>query len=248
MPLTPLEPGPLAGERAFEALRSAILSGELPVGTRLRIRDLARELDISTMPVREAIRRLEELGLAASEPYRGAVVRGFNEREVLDLYAVRTLLETDATVLGITSLSETDIEVLEEQLELLTAAHEQGDAVKYVQHDEEFLKVVYAAAGNAVMLELIRNLWYRCRPYKLMGVRHELELSQGLADVDVRGYPDGYSPLLDHQRQLLQAARTGDSATARQATRESLSAAMRRIRLGLLVPEEDTDEADAVNG
>lgn len=234
MPLSPLEPGPLASERAYEALHAAIVSGELPVGYRLRIRDLARELGISTMPVREAIRRLDEQGLASSEPYRGAVVRGFSDSELLDLYSVRTLLETDATVLGITALTDEDISQLEAQLELMQADHDRGDASSYVRHDEAFLERVYGASGNAVMLEMIHSLWHRCRPYKLMGVRYELKLHQDLADVDLPGIPAAYVPLLDYQHQLLEAAKTGDTAAARQATQESLSAATRRIRLGLV--------------
>ncbi|WP_291279959.1 GntR family transcriptional regulator [Galactobacter sp.] len=244
MALTPLEPGPLAGERAFEALHHAIVTGELPVGYRLRIRDLARELDISTMPVRQAIRRLEEQGLATSEPYRGAVVRGFSDRELLDLYAVRTLLETDATVIGIASLTETDLEQLQRELEAMTTALDAADAADYMHHDEAFLGIVYQAAGNEVMMEMIHSLWHRCRPYKLLGVQHELEVQESLAAVEIPGIPVGYVPLLEYQRQLLEAARRGDAAAARQATQDSLAAATRRVRMGLVSPRSEVDSED----
>jgi DNA-binding GntR family transcriptional regulator len=233
MPLSPLEPGARAGEGAFEALHQAIVSGELPVGHRLRIRDLARELGISTMPVREAIRRLEEQGLAESEPYRGAVVRGLSDRELLDLYAVRTLLETDATMLGIAALTSDDLDELQAELEHMAAALDGADASAYLHHDEAFLSVFYGAGGNAVMLEMIRSLWHRCRPYKLMGVRRELALRNG---GDIPEIPRDFGqrvPLLEYQEQLLQAARDRDAGAARQATQESLAVATARIRLRL---------------
>lgn len=248
MALTPLEPGPLAGERAFEALHRAIVTGEFPVGYRLRIRDLAGELGISTMPVRQAIRRLEEQGLATSEPYRGAVVKGFNDRELLDLYAVRTLLETDATVIGIASLTEADLDRLDRELAAMSAALEAFDAAAYVRHDEGFLETVYQAAGNEVMMEMIHTLWHRCRPYKLLGVEYELEVQESLSAVEIPGIPVGYVPLLDYQRQLLDAARRGDAAAARQATQDSLAAATRRVRLGLVSPRSEADNQGPSGG
>jgi DNA-binding GntR family transcriptional regulator len=244
MPLTPLEPGPLAGQRAFDALHQAIVSGELPVGYRLRIRDLARQLGISTMPVRQAIRRLEEQGLATSEPYRGAVVRGFSDRELLDLYAVRTLLETDATVLGIPSLTEDDLARLEFELDAMGKALQVADAEDYLVHDEAFLTLVYEAADNAIMMEMIHTLWHRCRPYKLMGVEHELEVQKSLEFVEIPGIPAGHVSLLEYQRRVVDAARRGDAAAARQATQDSLAAATRRIRMGL-VPARSEEAPEA---
>ena len=63
MPLARLELGGRVGDQVFSAIHTAILRGELRAGARLRIRDLADELGTSVMPVREAIRRLEEIGL-----------------------------------------------------------------------------------------------------------------------------------------------------------------------------------------
>ena len=208
------------GDQVFEAIHSAIISGELPAGHRLRIRDLAADLGTSVMPVREAIARLQEIGLAESLPYRGAVVKDFSYQELLDLYAARSLLEVEATVLGAGRVSSDDVTRMRGELHAMETALAQSDAVGYLDRDEDFLAIVYAAAGNRVLLEMIRMLWNRCRAYKVVGAERELE----------SGDP---SPLLQYQKSLLEAIVSGDAELAGQITAQSLEAATERIRAGV---------------
>ncbi|MFH8252546.1 GntR family transcriptional regulator [Microbacterium sp. B2969] len=216
MPLPRLETGGRVGDQVFDAIRAAIMSGELPAGFRLRIRDLAEELGTSVMPVREAIRRLEEIGLAEAIPYRGAVVKEFTDKELLDLYAVRRLLEVEATRAGVPGLDAEGLGRMEDELGLMRQSIDGGDAIDYLAHDEAFLAIMYAGSGNDVLLELIRTLWDRCRTYKAVGARRELD----------SGDP---SRLLVFQEQLLRAARDGEAETAGDITAASLDAATMRI-------------------
>ena len=64
-------------DRAFDALYTAIIHGDLEAGSRLQVHYLAESLGTSMMPVREALNRLEEFGLVETLPYRGAVVKAF---------------------------------------------------------------------------------------------------------------------------------------------------------------------------
>lgn len=205
----------------FGAIHSAILSGELPAGARLRIRDLADELGTSVMPVREAIRRLEEIGLAEAQPYRGAVVKGFTHEELLKLYAVRRLLETEGTSLGAAAVGERDLATMRQLLGAMSEAVAAGDAVSYLARDEDFLDVLYSAGGNPVLVELIRTLWHRCRSYKILGAEQALSGDAGSRD------------LLTHQERLLEALSSGDGQAAVRITTESLDAAIERIRTSI---------------
>lgn len=220
MTLSKIEPNSRVGDQVFEAIRTAIVSGKLHAGHRLRIRELADELGTSVMPVREAIRRLEEVGLAEAVPYRGAVVKGFTYKELLDLYSVRRSLETEATVLGAGRLSKDDDAALEATFRAMADAVAAQDAIAYLAHDEDFLAILYAASGNAVLLDVIRSLWQRCRSYKIVGARRELE----------SGDP---SSLLTYQDQLLSAAKKRDADTAGRITAASLDAATERIEHAL---------------
>src|SRR5205085_11874808 len=75
-----------SGQLAVELIREAILDGELTAGERLKEDDLARRLDVSRTPIREALRRLEAEGLVVVEPHRGATVRAYETTEPDDLY------------------------------------------------------------------------------------------------------------------------------------------------------------------
>ena len=77
-------------------LRSGILSGEIPPGTRLLEIPLATELGVSRGPVREALRQLEQEGLVEFYPHRGAIVVGVGETEIETIYMIRALLEERA--------------------------------------------------------------------------------------------------------------------------------------------------------
>ena len=88
--------------------------------------------------------------------------------------------------------------------------------VDALNHDEALLTILYAAAGNPVLLDMIRGLWQRCRPYKILGARRALES------------PDG-STLWTFQPRIVEAARGHDGAAAAAITRESLRSARARI-------------------
>jgi DNA-binding GntR family transcriptional regulator len=112
----------LMTDQVYAILHEAIISGELPAGSRLRIRDLAAQVGTSVMPVREAIRRLEEAGLAEREPHKGAVVKGLTLEELVHVYGVRRLLEGDAARLGAERISPEDCERMEAEYEAMVAA------------------------------------------------------------------------------------------------------------------------------
>jgi DNA-binding GntR family transcriptional regulator len=96
MALTPVAQPSLLTDRVFDTIHAAIMSGELPAGMQLKVRDLAQQVGTSVMPVREAIRRLEESGLAVREPHKGAVVKTLTMDELVQTYEVRILLEVEA--------------------------------------------------------------------------------------------------------------------------------------------------------
>jgi len=224
MTLNRLEPGALVGDQVFDAMHQGIISGDLKAGQRLRIRDLAEQLGTSVMPVREALRRLEESGLVETIPYRGAVVRSFTAQELLDVYAVRKLLEVEASRLGAQHLTDVDVDFLRKAYEEMTSALNRGDLAECLSADERFLSRIYLASGNPVLLESIERLWTRCRAYKLIGAR--------------RAVAEGNSRMLwEYQAQMLEAIDSRDAERLAELADRSINAAMERIRQALPAAE-----------
>ena len=212
-------------DQVYAVLHEAIISGELPAGYRLRIRDIAAEVGTSVMPVREAIRRLEEAGLAKREPHKGAAVIGLTLEELVHVYDVRRLLEGEAARLGSESITAEDCDRMQAEYDLMMAAIAERRVVDLLDHDEALLAILYSASGNPVLVNMIRTLWQRCRAYKTVG-------AQGTLDAE------GDDSLWRYQKDLVAAARDRDGAAALSVSDASLENATRRIRT-LLAAQDD---------
>ena len=106
-------------EYALAELREAIILGELPAGTPLRLDELARSLGMSISPIREAVRQLEALGLAKHVPHQGARVLDFDIDELRDLFEVRLALESLAVRRAAERFTDADATAARAQLERL---------------------------------------------------------------------------------------------------------------------------------
>ena len=131
------------------------------------------------MPVREAIRRLEEAGLAEREPHKGAVVKGLTLEELVHVYDVRRLLEGEAARLGTERITADDCERMQAEYDLMVAAINERRVVDLLDHDEALLTILYTASGNPVLVNMIRTLWQHCRAYKIVGAQGTLAADGG---------------------------------------------------------------------
>ncbi|MDA0169611.1 GntR family transcriptional regulator [Solirubrobacter taibaiensis] len=220
-----LEPA-LLTDQVYAVLHEAIISGELPAGSRLRIRNIAEQVGTSVMPVREAIRRLEEAGLAEREPHKGAVVKGLTLEELVHVYGVRRLLEGEAARLGTERITAEDCDRMQAEYEAMVAAIDEQRVVDLLDHDEALLSILYTASGNPVLVNMIRTLWQHCRAYKNVGARGTL----AGGDTD---------HLRRYQKDLVTAARGRDAAAAQSVSDASLDNATQRIRTLLDVQEHE---------
>ncbi len=198
------------------------MRGELPAGARLRVRDLATQVGTSVMPVREAIRRLEEAGLAERVPHKGAVVKRLTLAELEHVYDVRILIEAEAAGLGAAAVEPASCARMSQLCDEMARAVHDGQIVDALNHDEALLTILYSAGGNPVLLEMIRGLWQRCRPYKILGARRALDSSDGR--------------LWSFQPLIVDAARHHDRRATATITRESLLSAKARIEETLDAP------------
>ncbi|GAB4100338.1 GntR family transcriptional regulator [Sinomonas halotolerans] len=220
MPISKRVEPTLLTDQVYAKIHEAILSGELPAGSRLRVRDLAEQVGTSVMPVREAIRRLEEAGLAEREPHKGAVVKNLSLEELVHVYDVRRLLETEAARLGALQVTAEECDRMQAEYEAMRTAIDEGRVVAVLDHDEAMLTILYEASGNPVLVQLIRALWQQCRAYKIVGAKGSLE----------SGSDDS---LWRYQQDLIKAARDNDPEAAAAVNTDSLLDASDRIKASL---------------
>ena len=203
-------------DRAFEALYTAIMQGDLKAGRRLQVRELAESLGTSMMPVREALNRLEEFGLVETSPYRGAVVKTFTQDELLEIYSVRTVLESEAVKAGIAHVDEQCVEALDVQLQHIRTALEAKDSAGFLDAEEALLSCVFELSGNSTLMGFIRTLWARSRYYKMVGVKDIFE-------------KDNVALLVDEAAQFV----AGATAKDEQMTLDALLVSLQRAEDGI---------------
>lgn len=156
-----------ASEPVYEALRKAILSGELVGEVPLRQDDIAKQHGISKIPVREALRRLEMEGLVEFKPRRGAFVRAVNDQEVLDLLDIRIALETRALELSIPNMVHSDFVAAQA---ILDAYVESTNPEEWGALNQRFHRCILEPCGNKRLLSLIDDINTRMGPLLRMRV------------------------------------------------------------------------------
>jgi len=153
-------------EKAFVALHDAIVRGELKPGERLPIEDLAEVLDMSPMPIREALRRLDSAGLVENVPHRGARITELSLDDLRDVYQARLALEPLAVEHAAGRFSDADTQRGRERLDGLNKLGDRASSDAWAAHTA-FHFALYEAAGSPWLLRLIRPLWESSERYRL---------------------------------------------------------------------------------
>ncbi len=169
-----------AADRVSDALREMIVSGELAPGTRLVQRKLAAQLGTSSIPVIEAIRRLEREGLVTSHPNFGATVADWNHEDIEGILLMRVALEGVACRLFAQRATELDLSILREHARRYDQCTRDDDAVGCARADMDFHLHIVAAAGSptlartveqsaAITLTILNSIWRDLSPEVLVG-------------------------------------------------------------------------------
>jgi DNA-binding GntR family transcriptional regulator len=142
-----------------EVIRHAILSGELEPGARLLQDDLAERLQVSSTPVREALRQLETEGILQSSPNRGVRVAEVDLRSVREIFMIRADLEALATRMAAPNLRAADLRRLRTLQSEIEDLIRRGELKELRRLNYELHNLIYQAAGLPELLKIIRALW-----------------------------------------------------------------------------------------
>ena len=145
-------------ERVYREVRERILSGAYGPGYRVVIDALAEEFEVSALPVREAIRRLEAEGLVIYRPNAGAQVAPAEPGVFDEEMTVLAILEGYATALAAPELSAADIEQLTAINERMIRAMEQMDSLTFGRLNQEFHGLIHQRCPNAALVAMLHDV------------------------------------------------------------------------------------------
>lgn len=157
----------------FNTLREAILKGDLKPGERLMELQLAAKLGVSRTPIREAIRMLEQEGLAVTIPRKGAEVAKMTEKDMQDVLQVREALDELAASIACELITEEELWTLAQSMQDFENSIRTKDVKSIAEMDEKFHDIIYQATGNPKLVNILNNLREQMYRYRVEYLKDE---------------------------------------------------------------------------
>jgi len=211
----PIANPPSLPELAYAHLREAILTGRLVADAPVRQEDVATQLGISRLPVREALRRLDAEGLVVLRPRRGYVVASLDRDEISDVLALQAVLEGEAGHAATVNRSEevlADLEACLSQLDRVTA-RSPVNVDQFAELNARFHERLIESSGRPFLIRMLRLARTNAERYTRAAVGMLVDLRESQRE----------------HRRILDAYRAGDAAAVAKLCRAHRDATRKRL-------------------
>jgi DNA-binding GntR family transcriptional regulator len=196
---------------AYNVVRNRILTNEYAPGSSFNQAQLAVDLQISTTPLREALRRLQSEGLVQLGPHRDAIVTALSVEEARDLLELRLAVDPLAAGLAAERRTREDIAAIRAASEI-EALPEHPDVEQLIAH-RRFHQAIYAASHNDLLIATLDSLWDKSDRYRLEALRSD------------RNEEERRQKNAEHQ-ELMLCVIGGDTARASQIMRQHIQSSL----------------------
>jgi DNA-binding GntR family transcriptional regulator len=166
------------GAKVYDSLRDRILRGEFSEGARLVQSPLSEEMGVSRIPVRDALKRLENEGLVVGDEIGRYTVVPFSAQDADEIYAIRRRLEpfaVERAAQAITGEALSDVKMLYEDL---SKAARRRQLQRYTELNVKFHMTIYEASGMRRLVRIIRGLWLGVPPLTPIVLEGRISRSQ----------------------------------------------------------------------
>lgn len=206
------------GDRVYEDIKGLLLSGQMPPGQRLTLRQLAKALGTSPMPVRDGVGRLVAERALELLPNRSLVVPKLTREQFREIVAIRCELEGLAAERAAGSMSPLQLESLRKlAADFETYGKgENPDEVSAIQSNRKFHFAIYDAARMPLLLNMIEKLWIQVGAFFALSMSNKIDR---LRDIEA----------FQHHRDLVASLERGDGISARQAITSDIRDAASRL-------------------
>lgn len=191
-------------------IRDAIVSGALEENDPIRQDDVARLFNVSKIPVREALKRLEAEGLVLFQRNKGAIVTSMSDAELAQIFEIRAMLESNAIRLAVPHMTA---ETFAHAEQLCDEFQRESNVGRWAELNWNFHSSLYQDANRPYLLNLIRSVNDRIERY----IRLQLTLSHGEHTAD------------REHRAILAACRAGDGELAARLLNDHIVAAWQSL-------------------
>jgi DNA-binding GntR family transcriptional regulator len=223
--------------QVLDSLSEAFMQGDFVPGQKLTLRDLARSLETSIAPVREAISRLSGLGVVTVHPKRHIEVESLTPESYVELVEIRKLLEGHAAAQAAKRATTAEVDALAAINRKLLRLAKAGKVRRAMKENQRFHFAIYRAARSQALLDGIQNLWLR------VGPALNMLLTEAFSH-DERSLAEGF----EHHDVVIRALREHDSAAALRAVTSDIETSANYLLAALRRQLPSTSETVAVVG
>ncbi len=143
----------------YNLLKQRIETQYYRQGESIVISNVAKEMDISAIPIREAMKRLETEGYLRIVPHKGAVVTRFSEENIVEIIEIRAVLEGLASKKSIKWIKDTDIQKLNDLINSMDASINSQNVSDFRRFNREFHTIIYTASNSERLTDMISQFW-----------------------------------------------------------------------------------------
>ena len=154
----------------YQLLRTNLICGKIAPGVPLTIRGLAETLDVSPMPVREALHRLACEGAVEAKNNRRVILPMMTAEKFAELCEIRILIESHAAEKALPYIRDEDIGKLERIDASIDEAVEEGDVEATTLRNQDFHRSLYSANPHQIVVPLIESLWLQLGPFSRIAI------------------------------------------------------------------------------
>ncbi len=184
-------------EIVYGTIKERILKGQYSPGQRLITNDLATELGVSRMPIREALQRLEAAtGLVTLIPHKGAIVNVTSEEDLVEVFQIRVVLEGLAARLACPNMDASQIDQLAEINRKVIELEHKDDEVHFLELNLEFHAQIWKAANAPRLVGMLRLLYDASRSYRYISLK----------------LPGRFEEIVREHEEIIAALRKGDAS------------------------------------
>ncbi len=212
--------------RVFNRLREDILSGKYRDGEELKEVFIGQELGVSRTPVREALRQLELEGLVSIIPNKGAYVTGISNKDIEDIFAIRSYLEGLAAAWACEHATKEQVDEMEENVYLAEFHVSKEHFDQVVELDNRFHKLLYEACGSRILCHVLTDYHHYAQRARTVNLSEKERAHHSIGE----------------HKKIVEAIKAGNKAEAEQYAHEHIVESIRRMHVWEADAENETGE------
>lgn len=171
---------PTIKEQVYKIIKDKIIAGEIKPGEWLQESKLARTLNVSRSPVREALKELVGEGLLENIPNKGVFVKILSKKDIYNIFEFREVMEKFAIERSVELASEEDFEALDKIFLRMKKKYDKNDVNEYCKIDTELHNRLFVMSRNELIFNLVKNVNPLLQPFRTISLSREGRFKESL--------------------------------------------------------------------